>query len=107
MLLAPDYIDELVLKAGMTDIGVEPKAVRVTTLQHIAGIADAALTGRYMETAWQTVVVQTELGHVGPESQSYRVLSRRWRNWRGDTISTSRKRAIPVRSWSPETTKAA
>ncbi len=54
-LLTPDYIDELVLKAGVTDIGVEPKAVRVSTFQHITGVADAALAERYLDTAWRAV----------------------------------------------------
>ena len=30
-LLTPDYVDELVQEGGVTDIGVEPKAVEVTT----------------------------------------------------------------------------
>jgi pyruvate formate lyase activating enzyme len=54
-LLTPDYIDELILEAGVTDIGIEPKAVRVATFQRITGIADAALAGRYLDTAWQAV----------------------------------------------------
>jgi pyruvate formate lyase activating enzyme len=54
-LLTPDYIDELVLEAGVTDIGIEPKAVRVTTFQHITGISDAALAERYLGSAWGAV----------------------------------------------------
>jgi pyruvate formate lyase activating enzyme len=54
-LLTPDYIDELVLKAGVTDIGIEPKAVQVVTFQRITGIANAALAERYLETAWRAV----------------------------------------------------
>ena len=54
-LLTPDYVDELVLEAGVTDIGIEPKAVQVVTFQRITGIADAALAERYLETAWQAV----------------------------------------------------
>jgi pyruvate formate lyase activating enzyme len=54
-LLTPDYIDELVLEAGVTDIGIEPKAIRVETFQHITGIGHAALAERYLETAWQAV----------------------------------------------------
>ena len=54
-LLTPDYIDELILEAGVTDIGIEPKAVRVATFQRITGIADVALAGRYLDTAWQAV----------------------------------------------------
>jgi pyruvate formate lyase activating enzyme len=50
-LLTSDYIDELVLEAGVTDIGVEPKAVQVSTFQRTTGIADEALAGRYLETA--------------------------------------------------------
>ncbi|MFB0536481.1 MAG: radical SAM protein, partial [Anaerolineae bacterium] len=38
-----------------TDIGIEPKAVPVATFQRITGIADVALAGRYLETAWQAV----------------------------------------------------
>jgi pyruvate formate lyase activating enzyme len=54
-LLTADYIDELVLEAGVTDIGVEPKAVRVSTFQRITGVADAALAERYLDTAWRAV----------------------------------------------------
>ena len=54
-ILSWDYIDELVLEAGVTDIGIEPKAVRVATFQRITGIADAALARRYLDTAWQAV----------------------------------------------------
>ena len=54
-LLTPDYIDELILETGVTDIGIEPKAVRVATFQRITAIADAALAGRYLDTAWQAV----------------------------------------------------
>jgi pyruvate formate lyase activating enzyme len=54
-VLTPDYIDELILGAGVTDIGIEPKAVQVATFQRITGIADAALAGRYLDTAWQAV----------------------------------------------------
>jgi pyruvate formate lyase activating enzyme len=54
-LLTPDYIDELVLEAGVTDIGVEPKAVQVSTFQRITGITDAALAECYLKTAWRAV----------------------------------------------------
>jgi pyruvate formate lyase activating enzyme len=54
-LLTPDYVDELVLEAGVTDIGVEPKAVQVGTFQRVTGVADATLAERYLETAWQAV----------------------------------------------------
>jgi pyruvate formate lyase activating enzyme len=65
-LLTPDYLDELVLGAGVTDLGIEPKAVRVATFQRITGIADAALAGRYLETAWRAVeyVAATYPGRV-------------------------------------------
>jgi pyruvate formate lyase activating enzyme len=54
-LLTPDYMDELILEAGVTDIGIEPKAMQVATFQRITGIADATLAGRYLDTAWQAV----------------------------------------------------
>jgi pyruvate formate lyase activating enzyme len=64
-LLTPDYVDELI-EAGVTDIGIEPKAVEVTTFERITGIGDAALAARYVETAWQAVeyVVTTYAGRV-------------------------------------------
>jgi pyruvate formate lyase activating enzyme len=54
-LLTRDYIDELVLEAGVTDIGIEPKAVQVSTFQRITSIRDADLVRRYLETAWEAV----------------------------------------------------
>jgi hypothetical protein len=53
--LTLDHINELVLEAGVTDIGVEPKAVGVPTFQRVTGAADTELVGRYLETAWQAV----------------------------------------------------
>jgi pyruvate formate lyase activating enzyme len=65
-LLTPDYIDELILEAGVTDIGIEPKAAQVATFQGITGVADAALAGRYLDTAWRAVeyVVTSYSGRV-------------------------------------------
>ena len=65
-LLTPGYIDELILEAGVTDIGIEPKAVQVATFQRITGMADAALAGRYLDTAWRAIehVVTTYSGRV-------------------------------------------
>jgi pyruvate formate lyase activating enzyme len=54
-LLTPDYIDELILEGGVTDIGVEPKALRLATFQRITGLVDVTLARRYLETAWQAV----------------------------------------------------
>lgn len=54
-LLTPDYIDELVLGSGVTNIGLEPKAVRVGTYQRITGIADERLAGHYLETSWRAI----------------------------------------------------
>ena len=54
-LLTPDYIDELVEEAGVTDIGVEPKGVCVETLMRISGITDRSLAERYLETAWGAI----------------------------------------------------
>ncbi|MEM4699769.1 MAG: radical SAM protein [Candidatus Nezhaarchaeales archaeon] len=53
-LLTPDYIDELV-EAGVTDIGVEPKAVRLETYMRITGLEDRELASRFLETAWRAV----------------------------------------------------
>jgi pyruvate formate lyase activating enzyme len=54
-LLTPDYLDELILDAGITDIGIEPKGPSVETLMRISGIEDPALAGRYLDTAWQAI----------------------------------------------------
>jgi pyruvate formate lyase activating enzyme len=53
-ILTGDYLDDLV-EAGMTDIGIDLKALRVSTFQEITGIVDEALACRYMETAWEAV----------------------------------------------------
>ena len=53
--LTGDRIDELVLEASVTDIGIEPKAVEVETYQRITGLTDSALARRYLKTAWRAV----------------------------------------------------
>lgn len=53
-ILTEDYLYELA-EAGMTDIGIDLKALRVSTFQEITGLVDEALARRYMETAWQAV----------------------------------------------------
>jgi len=53
-ILTEDYIDELV-GAGMTDIGIDLKALRLSTFQKITGLAKGDLAEKYMETAWQAV----------------------------------------------------
>ena len=53
-LLTPSYIDELV-EAGVTDIGVEPKAVSVDTYMNITGLDDRELASRFLDNAWRAV----------------------------------------------------
>lgn len=53
-LLTPDYVDELV-EAGVTDIGVEPKAVSLDTYMKITGLTSRELASRFLETAWRAV----------------------------------------------------
>jgi pyruvate formate lyase activating enzyme len=53
-ILTNDYLDDLV-EAGMTDIGIDLKALRISTFQEITGLVDSALASRYMETAWKAV----------------------------------------------------
>jgi pyruvate formate lyase activating enzyme len=64
--LTPDRIDELVLEAAVTDIGIEPKAVEVATYQRITGLTDAVVAQRYLDTAWRAVehVVANYAGRV-------------------------------------------
>lgn len=54
-LLTEDYIDELLLEAGVTDIGIEPKAVEVETFQLISGVTDDELAKRYLDTSWKAI----------------------------------------------------
>jgi pyruvate formate lyase activating enzyme len=51
-LLTPDYIDQLV-EAGMTDIGIDLKALETETFMRITGLRDESLAQRYKETAWE------------------------------------------------------
>jgi pyruvate formate lyase activating enzyme len=53
-LITHDYIDELI-KAGMTDIGIDLKALETDTFMCITGLKDRALSERYKETAWEAV----------------------------------------------------
>ena len=53
-ILTEDYIDELV-EAGMTDIGIDLKALRTQTFIHITGLNDELLAEKYKETAWNAV----------------------------------------------------
>ncbi|MDY6918328.1 MAG: radical SAM protein [Chloroflexota bacterium] len=53
-LLSHDYVDELVA-AGMTDIGIDLKALDTDTFLRITGLSDSALAEKYKETAWEAV----------------------------------------------------
>lgn len=54
-VLTKDYIDELILGAGITDIGPDLKGLRVETFQNITGIKDRSLAEKYLKTAWDAV----------------------------------------------------
>jgi pyruvate formate lyase activating enzyme len=53
-LLIRDYIDELV-DAGMTDIGIDLKALNTDTFMRITGLEDRKLAQKYKEIAWKAV----------------------------------------------------
>ena len=53
-LLTSDYVDELV-DAGMTDIGIDLKAIEIDTFQRITGLRNGTLAQKYMHNAWQAV----------------------------------------------------
>jgi pyruvate formate lyase activating enzyme len=53
-ILTGDYLDDLV-EAGMTDIGIDLKAMRLSTFQEITGLVEEELASRYMQTAWDAV----------------------------------------------------
>jgi pyruvate formate lyase activating enzyme len=51
-ILTKDYLDELV-HAGMTDIGIDLKAFRLSTFMGITGLEDGVLANRYLEASWE------------------------------------------------------
>jgi pyruvate formate lyase activating enzyme len=53
-LLTADYIDALV-RCGMTDIGIDLKALELDTFMHITCTEDSAIAERYKNTAWDAV----------------------------------------------------
>jgi len=53
-MLTPDYLDELI-EAGMTDIGIDLKALNLDTFIRITGVEDAGLAARYLQSAWDAV----------------------------------------------------
>jgi pyruvate formate lyase activating enzyme len=53
-LLTPDYLDELI-EAGMTDIGIDLKALNIESFMRITGLKDEKLAQKYKDTAWQAV----------------------------------------------------
>lgn len=53
-LLTPDYIDELI-EAGCNNIGVEPKALRLSTYMEITGIHNQDLAMKYLNTSWRAL----------------------------------------------------
>jgi pyruvate formate lyase activating enzyme len=53
-ILTPDYIDDLV-KAGMTDIGIDLKSLLVSTYMNITGLDDEKLAEKYLNTSWDAV----------------------------------------------------
>lgn len=53
-ILTPDYIDALV-EAGMTEIGVDLKAIQIPTFMDITGITDEILAENYLKTSWYAV----------------------------------------------------
>lgn len=53
-ILTPDYIDDLIQK-GMTDVGIDLKALKVSTFLKITGLEDEKLAKKYLETSWAAV----------------------------------------------------
>lgn len=54
-ILTEDYIDELIMKAEITDIGIEPKGINVETFMRITGVSNRTLAKRYLVTSWNAV----------------------------------------------------
>ena len=54
-VLTPDYIDELVLDARITDIGPDVKGLELETFMRVTGLRDKELARRYHENEWRAV----------------------------------------------------
>jgi len=50
-ILNPEYIDQLV-KKGMTQIGIDLKALKIKTFKRITGIKDKKIAKEYLENSW-------------------------------------------------------
>jgi len=63
-ILTPDYIDELV-EAGMTDIGIDVKGIRLETFQRITGLS-GDIARVYLKTEWNALkyVVDEYYGEI-------------------------------------------
>ncbi len=53
-LLTNEYVDEL-FQAGMTDVGIDIKAIDVKTYCRITGIEDQEKASLYLRTSWEAV----------------------------------------------------
>lgn len=53
-ILTKKYIDELI-EVGMTDIGIDIKAKKVSTFMNITGLADENIAKKYLNTSWKAV----------------------------------------------------
>jgi pyruvate formate lyase activating enzyme len=53
-ILTKDYVDELV-EAGMTDIGIDVKGLRLETFQRITGVGEKKLAEIYLKTEWNAL----------------------------------------------------
>jgi len=53
-LLINEYIDELV-KAGMSDVGIDLKAIDIETYCHITGLENRMVATLYLQTSWEAV----------------------------------------------------
>jgi pyruvate formate lyase activating enzyme len=62
-LLTNDYIDQLV-SAGMSDIGIDLKGLRLETFQRITGVQEGKAGEFYLENAWSAVKYLLENYHV-------------------------------------------
>jgi len=63
-VLTPEYVD-LLVEAGVTDIGPDLKGLRIETFMRITGILDRAVAERYLRNAW--AVTKYMIDHHCPE----------------------------------------
>ncbi|MDI3483940.1 MAG: pyruvate formate lyase activating enzyme [Methanobacteriaceae archaeon] len=95
-ILNPTYIDQLV-ENGMTQIGIDLKALKTRTFQHITGIKDKKIAKEYLKNSWNA----TEYINNNYEEEVYLGVGIPY-NKKLITIKEIKRMAAKIRKINPE-----